>query len=377
MIEAGGRAGMLARRAILGCVCVSLSLRGQNPSGRAIGHGTVAAGSRDGFTPSRGVVFARAPQAVVSAASATPSGIVYTCDSSIYTLSATACDTLNTTIAALYKNAFTNANTNIYVEAQSGNFFANSNYQYGFYAYGAYSSAAAANDAIAAQNLPSANPYPADSVGVVSALERALGLANPCGSWAGITGCYDGIVTVNAAEPWYFRSGPISPSQFDFFTVVEHETDEILGTGSCAFGCGSVFFPPDVYRYHSDGTRSFAPGTNASCSSPNSTNACFSLDGVTMLHQYNNIPGQDAGDWVPNCDMPLVQDYAICAGTAGVDISPAAEILVLSAIGYTPRVQSNGVTPSGIILKSPDGTKCARISLNNTGALVTTSLACP
>jgi subtilase family serine protease len=33
--------------------------------------------------------------------------------------------------------------------------------------------------------------------------------------------------------------------------------------------------------------------------------------------------------------------------------------------------------PVGIILKSPDGTKCALVSLNNTGTLVTTNVACP
>jgi hypothetical protein len=31
----------------------------------------------------------------------------------------------------------------------------------------------------------------------------------------------------------------------------------------------------------------------------------------------------------------------------------------------------------GIILKSPDGTACARISLSNAGALVTTTITCP
>lgn len=55
-----------------------------------------------------------------------------------------------------------------------------------------------------------------------------------------------------------------------------------------------------------------------------------------MLQQYNNLNnGQDTGDWVYNCAHPLVQDYAICSGTAGVDISPSAEILVLNVAGYT------------------------------------------
>jgi hypothetical protein len=34
-------------------------------------------------------------------------------------------------------------------------------------------------------------------------------------------------------------------------------------------------------------------------------------------------------------------------------------------------------TPSGLILRSPDGTKCARITVSDTGALVTTSINCP
>jgi hypothetical protein len=31
----------------------------------------------------------------------------------------------------------------------------------------------------------------------------------------------------------------------------------------------------------------------------------------------------------------------------------------------------------GIILKSPDGTKCAKVTIDNVGALTTTSVSCP
>jgi uncharacterized protein (TIGR03437 family) len=200
-------------------------------------------------------------------------------------------------------------------------------------------------------SVPVDNPYGSDSVGLVNGLQRALGFASPIYGLGpdGIflcdrtrAGCYDGIITISALQPLYFRTGSIANGQYDFFTVVEHETDEILGTASCVAqpGCASsnMVFPADFYRYQSDGTRTFYPGTNNSCSSSDSTNACFSLDGVHMLQQYNNLnDGEDFGDWVPNCATPRVQNSEICSGTAGVDISPTAEILALAAFGYTLR----------------------------------------
>ena len=77
-------------------------------------------------------------------------------------------------------------------------------------------------------------------------------------------------------------------------------------------------------------------GTNNSCTSSDTTNACFSLNGVNMLQRYNNLNnGQDAGDWAPNCVTPRVQNATGCPGVANLDISPTAEILVLDVVGYT------------------------------------------
>ena len=271
-------------------------------------------------------------------------GIVYTCDPSVQALSATACNILNTTIAGIYKSAFANANASIYIKMGSPGVFGNSGWSFNWFGYTDFqnaltASATSANDALAiADSVPAVNPYPTDTIGIVFALQRALGLSStPC---LPSTACYDGTITMGSSSEYYFRDGVISGDQFDFFTLVEHETDEVLGTPSCGLGCGysDTLFPPDFFRYHSDGTRSFAPGTNDACSSADSTNACFSLDGVHMLQQYNNISGGgDAGDWVTNCGRPRVQDVAICSGTAGVDISPDAEILVLDVIGYALR----------------------------------------
>src|ERR1700690_3333670 len=49
-----------------------------------------------------------------------PSGIVYTCDPNLAAImNGAVCNTLNTTIAALYSAAFANANANIYVQLGS------------------------------------------------------------------------------------------------------------------------------------------------------------------------------------------------------------------------------------------------------------------
>ena len=143
---------------------------------------------------------------------------------------------------------------------------------------------------------------------------------------------------------------------------MEHETDEVLGTGSCAFDAdpstqwctdNNVFKPADLFRYHSNGARSLAPGTNDSCSSPSSLNACFTIDGASFLKQYNNVVnGADAGDWVRNCAAPLVQDAISCPAVAFVDISPQAEIKALNpsltlpntAITVVHRSDSSGTT---------------------------------
>ncbi len=272
------------------------------------------------------------------AAAGAGGGIVYVCDPSVTAASAGACNTLNTTTAGLYSAAFTNANATIYVTLGNAG-LANSLSSYSSFSYTDFrnqlaTSAAGGNDATAmAGSVPVANPFGIGMIDVNNALQRALGLNFPtfgvdrnmggC-STLGSNGCYDGVITVSNVQPLYFRIGSIAPNQFDFYTLVEHETDEILGTASCAFGdCGGDYAPADLFRYHSNGSRSNAPGSNDPCSATDATNACFSIDGVHMLHQYNNQNnGLDAGDWVTNCAAQLVQDAQRCAGVAGVDISP-------------------------------------------------------
>lgn len=292
--------------------------------------------------------------ALAAALHAKAAGVVYTCDPTVTAAAPTACDTLNTTIAALYSAAFTNANVNIYVKlgntSLGSSLYTYDNYTYSQFRTALIAAASDANDQTAiAASVPPTNPFGADLVEVNTAMERALGLGppefgvSPTGRscmFRTTAQCYDGMITLSNALTLYYRSGPIATSQYDFFSTVEHETDEILGTGSCGFNdCnGAYIAPADLFRYHSNGTRANSPGTNDSCSAPDATNACFSLDGVHMLIQFNNVNnGDDAGDWLTNCLVQHVQDAEGCPGTAGVDISVSAEILLLDVVGYATQ----------------------------------------
>jgi len=326
------------------------------PARVMLGHASVSAGPagqfyRPNFSETSVAPRPAAPARPLTTSATTEGGIIYTCDETVNAKSATACETLNTTIAALYSSAFSNANASIYITMGDTD-LGMSNWLFNFESYSSFRNALIASEGDAndrtavADSVPAVNPFGSDFVGLVNPLARALGYAAPSGgldssgdscSPPGTAGCYDGIITISNSVSLYFRSGEISSDQYDFFTVAEHETDEILGTASsCCGGNNEYVLPADYFRYHSAGTRSFAYGSNDACSSSDSTNACFSLDGVHMLQQYNNLNnGGDTGDWVANCADQLVQDYELCSGVADVNISPAAEILVLDVVGYT------------------------------------------
>jgi hypothetical protein len=48
-------------------------------------------------------------------------------------------------------------------------------------------------------------------------------------------GCYNGIITItnDPSTILYYREGTINPDAHDLYRIVEHETDEVLGTASC------------------------------------------------------------------------------------------------------------------------------------------------
>jgi hypothetical protein len=178
--------------------------------------------------------------------------ITYTCDPSV---AMTTCNYLNGTIAGFYKTTFSNANASIYITYGTTG-LGQSTQTTPQITYANYVATLTANNnksavqasALSALNTYDAGPYGSGNVGVTSALATALGqLASKNG--AGVvsnasstcnlpaTGCYNAVITItnDPTTVFYYddQMGTEPSTAYDFYAVVQHETDEVLGTASC------------------------------------------------------------------------------------------------------------------------------------------------
>jgi hypothetical protein len=184
-----------------------------------------------------------------------------------------------------------------------------------------------ANDTTANASLPanslSTNIFPTSANG------RAVGLNTPSAMFANGSvaagGPYDGIVTLNSAQPFQFTRPP-GGSSYDALRSTEHEIDEILGLG--ALNGGANLRPQDLFSWSSAGTRNLT----------NSGTRYFSIDGgSTNIVGFNQIAGGDLGDWVsPSCPQanPYVQNAFSCAGQMSDVSLTSPEGISLDVIGY-------------------------------------------
>jgi hypothetical protein len=298
---------------------------------------------------------------LISSVPALASGINYDCAANLET---TTCSYLHNTIAGLYAGVFAGASANIYIQYGSTGLGQSQQY-YNSTSYNNYVSALTTQekdqtDASAVASLPNTEPaaFGSDQVYLTSALSQALGISIAGFSGMGgldttlarctlgTAGCYNGIITLATpaslaarSQAYYYRTGSQAGNAYDIYSVVEHETDEILGTISCissvsnapADVCGAAngVSAADLFRYSAAGTRSFV-------SQGNGTTAYFSVNGGnTSIAPYTNSVNQgDYGDWSSNCTH--VQDASGCLGSSyDITSNGGVEITVLDAVGYT------------------------------------------
>ena len=324
---------------------------------------------------------------VLGASAPALAGLIYTCDPSI---DAPTCAALNGSSAAdIYNGIFGGSlSANIYITyGVTGAGQSSTNYT--GVPYADYYSALAAhtdNPTALASLSSSGDPLGSQSNGEVAitpALATALGItdngANTAGLEAdgitncilGTSGCYNGVITISNGGGFYYPSSPGAapptppPYLVDFYWVVEHETDEVLGTVSCIGTSGGAPYDQcntgftdasaaDLFRYSAAGVRSFLDTADGS-------SAYFSIDGgVTDIADYNNSPnGWDYGDWIVVGNY-LVQDAEV-SPDASLDVStdvgansnhyPQPEIAVLDAIGFdlaTPEPATFGLIGMGL-----------------------------
>jgi hypothetical protein len=320
---------------------------------------------------------------------------------------------LNTTVASYYNDTFTNANATIYV--QYGNTgLGESQFYFNFVTYSQYSAAysnivnksAIQVSAQSALSNYDATPYGSDYVWIQPGIAKALGISaevqGGCvgcslpllgiqtnGSYCvlGTAGCYDGIITVTNSPKitlYYDDLGGTEPANaYDFYAVVQHETDEILGTPSCIStsnplsnscdgGSGGHGTPSavDLFRYSSagnlvlDSSLSTTPGAYFSYNGGSANGA----NGIGGSPKYYNTGanGADYADYAlssPCAPNEAIQDAYACPGADGgltILNDGGSEINILTAIGYevpsSSALQFVSVTPCRIAdTRNPTG----------------------
>jgi hypothetical protein len=304
-------------------------------------------------------------------------GIQYTCDATIDATQAGTCAYLNSIVSGLYGSAFTNANASIYIKMGITGLGSSTTGFFNEISYSTYvtdltaNSAASGNpiqiSALAALAANDAGQYGSGDVVITSALGSALGVpdAQLTGTTAGgaactigIGGCYNGIITVTTPANlfsetgqalYWDQTGGTQPSDaYDFYSVVEHETDEVLGTASCITTQTSPLSNPcnflgngtpsavDLYRY-------LAGSLVLNSSLDTTPGAYFSYDGgVTNGANgavYNTLDnGDDYADFLSNtCGVGpyRVQDAEGCPGSKPmINNDGGAEINILNAVGF-------------------------------------------
>jgi hypothetical protein len=307
----------------------------------------------------------------------------YTCDPSIG--SGTCAALQGSTVAGEYNSIFTNINANIYITFANIGAFGESFVNLTAVPYSIYYTALglSTNDPTAYSSLTVSDPLSAygntnGNIDLTPALASALDITDGGANTAGIvpdasspsgfdsctlgvdSPCYTGAIEISSQYTYVY---PLSPSDSesgdDFFAIVEHETDETLGTISCigtnvdsepydqCNPTGTDASPADLFRYASSGVRSFLNADNG-------TPAYFSIDGgVTDIADYTNTPNSgDYGDWVFN-GTGKVQDAELPYGTADITTDGGSEIDVLNAVGFnlsTPEPGSLGLLGAGLAI---------------------------
>jgi len=327
---------------------------------------------------------------------ATGTGVVYTCASNV---AASTCTYLNTVVAGYYNDVFTNANANIYVQYGATGLGSSSGF-INLVPYTPYVTALTNmtnKSSVQTSSLSSVNTYATPVYGTQNSMEVTVALGSAFG-FSGLKGinvaetasctpytanCYNEIVTVadaatQAQEGFtlYYddQGGTETAGQYDFYAVVEHETDEVLGTSSCISTqssslsdecdfAGGTGVPSAV-----DLDRFSSPGVLAKDTAPSTTTGqYFSYDGGAHygLYGFANTPkvyntisnGQDFADYIPSspdCGTnQAVQDATGCPGEdQGLTVlnDGESELTILNAIGFkVPEAVISSPTPGSTL----------------------------
>jgi hypothetical protein len=217
------------------------------------------------------------------------------------------------------------------------------------------------NDNVANASLPGNALSP--TIKSSSANGRAVGLDTPPAMFAdghvGNGGPYDGIVTLNSADPFQFTR-PTSASNFDAQRSTEHEMDEVMGIVSDADI--SKLHPQDLFSWSSAGHRNIT----------SSGTRYLSINGgVTNIVNFNQDSHGDFGDWLSEaCPQahPYVQNAFACMAQSSDLATTSPEAINLDVIGYDLVQISLGNISTRSFVQTGDNVMIGGFIVQGTGA---------
>jgi hypothetical protein len=177
--------------------------------------------------------------------------------------------------------------------------------------------ASSPDDTVAVGTVASeASTYSNFSFLMSTAEAKALGIAGAN------TYAYDGMVGLSSSTSFSFDpANRAVAGKVDAIGVLEHEITEIMGrTGSLNYASPG-YTPLDLFRFSATGVHDTTPATGY-----------FSIDGQTMLQQYNNpLKGGDVADWVSS-----VSGDSFGSAYTGVTLAMSAtDIREMNVLGWT------------------------------------------
>ena len=224
--------------------------------------------------------------------------------------------------------------------------------------------AKSANDTIALASIPST----AQTVNIAfgAPTGRAIGFATNgamCADSSINSGSctYDGIVTLVSTQPFSFTRPPAA-NTYDAQRSIEHEIDEVLGTGSGLDLNNPItrYRPLDLWSWSAPGTRNVT----------STGSRYFSIDsGTTNIVGLNQNSNGDFGDWLSStCPQsnPYAQNAFSCPNQYSDITAASPEGILLDTMGFDPVPTVTQATVSGRVLSiDGSGLRNARVSLND------------
>jgi hypothetical protein len=129
-------------------------------------------------------------------------------------------------------------------------------------------------------------------------------------------------------------TNPTTVPNYSLKATVEHEIDEVLGSGSLLNGVANGAALPagpiqvqDLFRYDIAGNRGFTTSLTDS--------SYFSIDGSTRLARYNQNAGGDFSDFWSNVPRPRPVHVQDAYATQGTDPAMNVEWTMLDVMGWS------------------------------------------